>query len=220
MHRCIWMLVLGIFMFSCSSAEGTSSAGAILDTSVYSVEELKEIKAFLDGYLPATEMGEVLYQEDGISVVYRGVIQDNDYYKVNLIIANNTGEDIQINLDTVAYNGCKLGMSNGSSVELEQGISLVAGSLYQWLTDSEDLALCGIYSLDDITSVSVIINVYDVTGDENYLDNIRNRELLRSIRVDIIGENSNAEQPTVDAQQDGIASPDITIPEPTATPHS
>jgi len=55
------------------------------------------VSAEIQSKASATESGEtIIYQENGINVVWRGIVLDGNYYKVNLFISNDTEETIQV----------------------------------------------------------------------------------------------------------------------------
>ena len=55
----------------------------------------------------ATETSQVLLDQDGIYVEYRGIVEhSSDSWIVNLYVENNTQNDFYLSLRNVVINGC------------------------------------------------------------------------------------------------------------------
>ena len=66
-----------------------------------------------------SEEGNVIYNENGVKVTCKGQSVDNSYLTINLLVENNSSQDIEVYSDSAVING--FSMSPGGSVDVTAG---------------------------------------------------------------------------------------------------
>lgn len=118
--------------------------------------ELLELRAAIDARLIAMEMNTVLYDQNGILVTWCGIEKkpdsfDGGYeYQVDLMISNNSGEDIVFDLPVIAINGFVIGKTNDMSKTLDNGLSVMTAATNICFFDDGILKDSNIEQINDV----------------------------------------------------------------------
>lgn len=151
----IFLLIL-ICSFSAGSAELLSLEG-------YSPEQLLDMKQRIEARLVAVQSGDVVYDDDGIIVVWKGVYAKHSGESGNVLVGvqlfNNLDEDVWFNMDLFALNGILIPKSyNYYMMELPAYFSAItSGYDNLWTRDLRDVKESGVESFDN---VYIRINLY------------------------------------------------------------
>lgn len=144
---CIMFLMAG---FACAE---------IPDISGLSQQELLELHGQIVQKLAIIESGDVVYEQDGITITWVGFTEWRDY---GFICTNETGKDWHFAVIGFGINGIKVDpASNGASVEFPDGMSLYTAGYNKWLFDRN------IYDQLKITHVREVylqIGLYEKAG--------------------------------------------------------
>ena len=112
----------------------------------------------------ATETSQVLLDQDGIYVEYRGIVEhSSDSWIVNLYVENNTQNDFYLSLRNVVINGCYCSLSN-SGTTIQTGSKYLAEPNFNFVLDTDKLSA---YGISEITDIDFDINIStEMFGDE------------------------------------------------------
>ena len=102
----------------------------------------------------ATETSQVLLDQDGIYVEYRGIVEhSSDSWIVNLYVENNTQNDFYLSLRNVVINGCYCSLSN-SGTTIQTGSKYLAEPNFNFVLDTDKLSA---YGISEITAVQNLL---------------------------------------------------------------
>lgn len=124
----------------------------------YTQEELTELLYEVAQKVDMTQLGDVIYEKDGISILWQGLIKDYSDLKTGLIIKNNTENQISFELDGLAMNGIEIGPSaNRGSFDIDPGWAFYTVSRYKWLSYMD---VCESLHLEQISQIGlrIVIN--------------------------------------------------------------
>ena len=157
-------LSLLIFLFVLTSSFAYASADVNFDPSVYTSDELHEIVSIINNYLPKTPKGEVLYNEDGVYVEFRGIYKhSSSKYIVDLYIENTKGEEISFALWYFRVNRATISLGNSGDT-LEDDCIYLTSANYRLIIDTSDLELYGIDTISRL-DFTLVLKKGDVHGE-------------------------------------------------------
>lgn len=130
-----------------------------IDISGLSEQELKNLHSQIVQQLAIAKSGDVVYDQDGISIAWVGFTEWGDY---GFICQNKTGKDWHFAVIGFGMNGIKVDpSSNGMSVEFPDGMALYTAGYFNWLFDKD------VYkelNLTHVREVYIQIGLYDGPG--------------------------------------------------------
>ena len=127
------------------------------DPSSYSVEELSAIQDSISNYLSSTDETDkneedknVLYNENGIYIEYRGIAHySRKSWIVNIYVDNSSGKDIYVDTNNVRINRFAIGLSNDGA-RITDGSIYLANPNYDFIINVEDIKEYGISAIEKI----------------------------------------------------------------------
>lgn len=146
--------IIACVMLVCLSV--CSVAYADIDLDSMSLDELNQLYISLVSRIQIHKQGDTVYDQDGISVVWKGVGKKS----LSFIISNTSGKDYKIKVQDYALNGMLLGTHwNMDEVDLKDGFSFLSSSSNLWLYDKETIDTLGI---DHVETVAIMIELKDI----------------------------------------------------------
>lgn len=120
------------------------------DPAQYTLEELDEILRIINMYYPKTPEGEVLYDQDGLYIEYRGIYEhSHSKWIINLYVDNATGDDKTLLLTDVRANRYNISVGNNGKTIVDDSVYLSSAN-YGYVIDIDDLAMYNIETLNRI----------------------------------------------------------------------
>lgn len=96
----------------------TAFADTTFDASLYTKEELREILTQIYLQIPASEGDVLLFDQDGIQVVYCNIKATGSFWRINLMVTNNTDNSVSVSVNKLKGNRAQLGIwDNGNTVD-------------------------------------------------------------------------------------------------------
>ena len=134
------------------------------DPSKYTVEELEDIQRIIAKYLPKTLGNQVLYDENGLYIEYRGIyIYSESSLIVDLYIDNLLGEDIYVSLWNGRANRFAINFSNNGNTIKNDSIYLASAN-FEYIIRVDDLMKYGVTNLDRV-DFDLIVKTGGMFGD-------------------------------------------------------
>ena len=158
MKRIISIILLLMFVFglSVTAYAASSKTAADFDPSEYTVDDLLLIDKAIWEAIPKTPTGEVLYDDKGIYIEYKGIYEySKSSWIVDLYIENNTEEDVYVTLMNGRCNRFDTGFSNNGNKIIADSVYR-ASAKYQFIIDIDDLK---IYDIDHLNSVDFNLDI-------------------------------------------------------------
>lgn len=133
-----------------------------LDLSLYSQEQLLNLRNAIDAKIVSAPKGETIYDKDGLFVSWAGIQKrenrfDKGYtYQLDVLVANESEEDLEIGFSEIAINGFLILTSNNFYTELPAGFNLFTGASNICIFDDSTLSDSRI---ENINTVHFVLSV-------------------------------------------------------------
>ena len=152
------LFIIVIFLSICFTI--VTYADVDFDPSIYTNEELEEIISTINNYLPQSSdkssEAEVLYDEDGVYVEFRGIYKySSSSYIVDLYVDNTKGEEIYLSLRDGRVNRASIGFSN-NGISIQDNSIYLASANFDFIIDTDDLRP---YGIDTINQLDFTLNL-------------------------------------------------------------
>ena len=123
-------------------------------------EELASMQQAISCRLVPAESGTVIYDQEGLSICWLGVVDASYYdYRLGLIITNTSGKTMYFRLEGIALNGIQVGPYQNIMIqEIQDGWGYMSASQDIWPIKKEHLRLL---PFDHITTVGLSIGLYE-----------------------------------------------------------
>lgn len=132
MRRFLILLLTLLLAVPAALAEGTPT----IELDSMTAEELLALHSALTTRIAVVSSGDVVYDEDGIIIVWNGLLNHSqDIFKIGCTIYNNTGRDLRFKINAFGVNGIQIGPNvNTSTGELLlDGMAYYTGSYSFWM---------------------------------------------------------------------------------------
>ena len=146
------LLIIAIIFVSTLAAY----ADVEFDPSQYSEEELSAIQEKISNYLSSlskTEEDEdenVLYNENGIYIEYRGIVHySKDSWIFNIYVENSSGKELFMTTKKLRINRFAMGFSNNGA-KISDGTIYLSSPNFRFILDTDDLKEYGISAIEKI----------------------------------------------------------------------
>lgn len=134
------------------------------DPRKYSNEELAEIQKIIAHYLPQTTGNQVLYDENGLYVEYRGIyFHSENSWIINLYVDNLFGKDVYVSLRNGRVNRVNTVFGN-SGYTIKNDSIFLASTTFSYIINVEKIKEYGFTNLDRI-NFDLLIKSGGINGD-------------------------------------------------------
>lgn len=148
------MLLLLFVMTSCAFALND-------DIDNLTTDQLLELRTKIDTRLAIAELGTVVYEKDGFTIQWIGFdTEDNNNFKLILLVTNPTDNPVWFKIDKVTFNGIQIGMSNAFYFEIAENSTLITSTINFCLFSYKDLNIVGL-SPSDVNDLYIKFSFYD-----------------------------------------------------------
>ena len=122
--RRILVVLLALMLFAPAALAESTPA---LNLDNMTPDELLALHSAVTTRLSVVNSGDVVYDEDGITIVWNGLLnRSQDIFKIGCTIYNNTGRDLRFAIKAFGVNGIQI----GPNVNIATGELLVDGMAY------------------------------------------------------------------------------------------
>lgn len=134
MRRLLTILLTLVLFAPAALAEAAPS----FDLDAMTPDELLALHSAVTTRVAVVNSGDVVYDEDGITIVWNGLMDTKQsYFKYGCTIYNQTGENVWLRITGGGINGIQMGpVGNTDSMEIIDGMALFTGSYYAWLVSN------------------------------------------------------------------------------------
>jgi len=145
-NKFICLLISIMLLVGCTAS---ALADVQFDPSNYTKEELLTIDAMITSYLRNTNEGNIIYDENGITIEFLGISPDIFGYLVELLIINESADKVYAIVNDLMINRCTVS-GVGSFFDISSNSIYATKANSNFIFKNDDLESYGIKSIERI----------------------------------------------------------------------